>query len=429
MPLDPDQPFADWMRNQGCIGPQYPPSRISHPAPGKAHRMTTAGWYHLSVKRIGRSTGRSVVAAAAYRLGSRLEEQTAQVVHDYRRRSGVETAFTMAPADAPAWAHDPERLWNAADQAEKRSNSLLAREVELALPAAVPPEVRVAVTEAFANELVSRYGVAVSVAIHLPDRDGDQRNHHAHILFTTRVMGEDGLGAKTRVLDDRVTGPEEIAYLRGYAAELINGALADSGSDERVDHRSFEARGIDQEPTEHLGPFATELERAGEPSEIGNRNREISGDNERRASVEELTVERATLDEQIATLEQEEDRFQAVHHGTVELSQPELVESATGPAEISSQADFDTVHQETMADASAERTTMAEDRRSRWSSALERVNAWWHNMREHFVEWRDHLQQRVDGYFGEPEPAQAASPAPPPSDSGPGDPNAMEPQL
>jgi len=389
--------------------------------------MTEASWYHLSVKRIGRSTGRSVVAAAAYRLGSRLEEHTAKVVHDYQRRSGVETAFTVAPADAPVWAHDPERLWNAADQAEKRSNSLLAREVELALPAAVPPEARQAVTEAFANELVARYGVAVSAAIHLPDREGDQRNHHAHILFTTRVMGAEGLGAKTRVLDDRVTGPEEINYLRAYAADLINGALADSGSDERVDHRSFEARGIDQEPTKHRGPFANELERAGELSDIGDSNREIVADNEQRQAVEELADVLAALDAQIAELEVEEDRFQAVHTDTVEIAQPELAEGAAPAQDVD--AIFDAVHEETIADARTEQSEIAEDRRSRWASAFERVNGWWGNMREHFVEWRHHLQERVDGYFSQPEVTPVVAPEADPSDTGSIDPDGMEPEL
>jgi hypothetical protein len=54
---------------------------------------------------------------------------------------------------------------------------------------------------------VERYNVAVSVAIHAPGGKGDDGNYHAHILFTTREMTPDGLGKKTRVLDDRKTGP------------------------------------------------------------------------------------------------------------------------------------------------------------------------------------------------------------------------------
>jgi hypothetical protein len=96
--------------------------------------MATASWYHCSVKPVSRSAGRSVVAAAAYRLGERLNDEHYATVHDYTRRRGVEATFTVAPADAPEWAHNPESLWNAAERAETRKNSTLAREVELALP-------------------------------------------------------------------------------------------------------------------------------------------------------------------------------------------------------------------------------------------------------------------------------------------------------
>src|ERR1700749_5047041 len=104
--------------------------------------IATASWYHCSVKPVSRSAGRSVVAAAAYRLGERLDDQLHQVVHDYTRRRGVEYTFTVAPVDAPAWAHEPEALWNAAERAEKRKNSTLAREVELALPSMLEPSDR-----------------------------------------------------------------------------------------------------------------------------------------------------------------------------------------------------------------------------------------------------------------------------------------------
>jgi hypothetical protein len=87
--------------------------------------------------------------------------------------------------------------------------------------------------------LVQRYNVAASVAIHQPSRHGDDRNYHAHILFTTREMTPEGLGNKTRVLDDRKTGPREVAKLRELAADIINEHLAAAHADIRVDHRSF----------------------------------------------------------------------------------------------------------------------------------------------------------------------------------------------
>jgi MobA/MobL family len=67
--------------------------------------MTTASWYHCSVKPVSRSAGRSVVAAAAYRLGECLHDELYAKTHDYTRRRGVEATFTIVPADAPQWAH------------------------------------------------------------------------------------------------------------------------------------------------------------------------------------------------------------------------------------------------------------------------------------------------------------------------------------
>jgi len=256
--------------------------------------IATASWYHCSLKPVSRSAGRSVVAAAAYRLGECLHDELYQTVHDYTRRRGVECTFTVAPVDCPAWAHDPEALWNAAERAETRKNSTLAREVELALPSMLEPSTRQRIVERFAAELVERYGVAVSVAIHKPSRSGDARNFHAHILFSARSLTSDGFGKKTRILDDRKTGPTEVRNLRQLAADIINEYLAAANADIRVDHRSFKDREIDREPTTHLGPAATEMERRGEETERGDMNREAERRNE-------LTAERQALDEAIET--------------------------------------------------------------------------------------------------------------------------------
>jgi hypothetical protein len=261
--------------------------------------ISTASWYHCSVKPVSRSAGRSVVAAAAYRLGERLHDELYQTVHDYTRRRGVEFTFTVAPVDSPAWAHEPEALWNAAERAETRKNSTLAREVELALPSLLEPADRQRIAEQFAAALVERYHIAVSVAIHDPSNHGDDRNYHAHILFTTREMTPEGLGKKTRVLDDRKTGPQEVTKLRELAAHIINEHLATAHADIRVDHRSFKERGVEREPTTHLGPAATEMERRGEQSERGEMNRQAAEVNHEAAQHESLLAERDTLDKAI----------------------------------------------------------------------------------------------------------------------------------
>ena len=149
-------------------------------------------------------------------------------MHDYTRKSGVEETFIVAPEGAPAWAQDRAALWNAAEARETRINSVTAREWELALPSEIGAAERSAIVRDFAQELVARYGVAVDVAIHAPHREGDQRNHHAHVLTSTRVLTADGFTDKTRVLDAaRRPAASEIEAMRGAlggAAEPRAGA-------------------------------------------------------------------------------------------------------------------------------------------------------------------------------------------------------------
>ncbi len=231
--------------------------------------------YHLSVKTIKRSAGRSATAAAAYRVGERIECQREGRVHDYTRKQGIEETFILAPKDAPDWAQDRSRLWNEVEASETRRNSVTAREWELALPSEISAEDRSQITRDFAQELVSRYGVAVDVAIHAPHREGDQRNHHAHVLTSTRKLEAEGFTTKTRVLDSARTGGVEIEQMRGLWAELQNRALERVGEVERVDHRSLEkqretaldrgdklsAEELDRDPELKLGPAANSMER------------------------------------------------------------------------------------------------------------------------------------------------------------------------
>ena len=113
----------------------------------------------------------------------------------------------------------------------------------------------------FASDLVERYGVVADVAIHAPHRDGDQRNHHAHILTTTRRIEGDGFTVKTRELDDRKLGSANIIDMRAHWAEMQNAALERSGSIDRVDHRSLEAQREEAEQErDKLQERVTELE-------------------------------------------------------------------------------------------------------------------------------------------------------------------------
>uniref|UniRef100_UPI0030095BFF MobA/MobL family protein n=2 Tax=Gammaproteobacteria TaxID=1236 RepID=UPI0030095BFF len=90
--------------------------------------------YHLSMKIISRKNGYSAVASAAYRSGSLMLDERTGLTHDYTRKSGVAEAVILTPATAPAWCTNRAELWNAVEKAERRKNSQLAREIELAIP-------------------------------------------------------------------------------------------------------------------------------------------------------------------------------------------------------------------------------------------------------------------------------------------------------
>ena len=248
-------------------------ARGLRPSTPEKDLKTAMATYHLSVKTISRAQGRSATGAAAYRSGARIADERTGVLHDYQRRRGVEAAFLLLPANAPDWASDRARLWNAAEQAETRKNSTVAREFEIALPAELDAGERQRLAADFARELVLRHGCAADVAIHWPGRTGDQRNHHAHVLLTTRRLTAGGFTEKTRELDDLKTG--EIGRWRARFADLQNARLREAGVEARVDHRSLEAQEIDREATIHLGPTATALERRGVPTRLGESNRAV----------------------------------------------------------------------------------------------------------------------------------------------------------
>ena len=272
--------------------------------------------YHLSVKTVSRSAGRSATAAAAYRAGCKITDGRTGEIHDYTRKGGVQSATLIVPAEAAAWANDREVIWNAAEQAEKRKNSTVAREFEIALPSELSPAERQRLAVDFAHELVARHGCAADVAIHAPGKEGDNRNHHAHILLTTRRLTPEGMGEKTRELDDKKTGKELVTQWRERFATLQNERLREAGHAVQVDHRSHAERGLQAEPTWHLGPAATAIERrTGQRSRIGQdfdqaaaerlRKAQEAGQLERQAQAVDRSIIDLTGDLQAALRERD----------------------------------------------------------------------------------------------------------------------------
>ena len=243
--------------------------------------------YFLRSKHISRSNGSRVTRAAAYRAGERIRNQATSEVFDYSSRRDVIYKEVVLPADLNgradmSWSQDRSTLWNAAEHAGLRCNSRLAREWLVLLPPELTSDQRRQLVQSFARELANRYRAAVDACVHQPRPGADPRNHHAHLLMTTREVTPDGLGARTRLeISGRqrhimgIPGSSRDDYLgiRARWSELTNEALERAGLSQRVDHRSLKDRGIDREPTPTIPEKVWYAERAGRSRAAGNEIR------------------------------------------------------------------------------------------------------------------------------------------------------------
>jgi hypothetical protein len=233
--------------------------------------------YHFSAKTVSRSAGRSSTAAAAYRAGERIVDERTGEIHDYTRKGGVVDSLVVLPHGGTM---DRAELWNKVEAHHKRGDATVAREFVVALPAELDAAQRQELARTYARELADRYGVGVDLNVHAPGKDGDQRNHHAHILLTSCYCGPTGtLGKKAVELDpihcQRQKLPNVVEVERERWEQHANRALEKAGKEARIDHRSLAEQGIyDRAPTVHLGPDATAIKRRGGVSTIEERAKE-----------------------------------------------------------------------------------------------------------------------------------------------------------
>ena len=193
---------------------------------------------------ISRSQGRSATAASAYRVAERIEDRRTGLTFDYAARGGVDHTEILAPDHAPDWVRDRSELWNRVEEAETRKNSQVAREIRMALPDELTHAQRVALVRDYAQAQFVDRGMVADIALHAPGREGDERNHHAHILLTTRE-----LDAESSVPDRGFTTKNrdwnKVEVLEGWReawARDSNAALERAGIEDRVDHRTLVAQ-------------------------------------------------------------------------------------------------------------------------------------------------------------------------------------------
>ena len=263
--------------------------------------------YHFSVKNISRSDGRSAVACSAYRSGEKLIDERQGKEQDYTKKTGVEFTKIYAPENTHPELLDRNQLWNKVEKVENRKNSQLAREFEIAFPHELNKEQREKMLHDLCQDIVKRHGVVVDAAIHAPHTQSgsDKRNYHAHIMFTTRSIDENGnLGGKTREFNDN--GKQEIEFWRENFADLTNKHLARAGYLIEVDHRSYADQDNGLQATIHEGSKVTQLRRQGIDTEISLKNDLIKQQNAENQRLPEILK---GLEQEIRLTESKIDKY------------------------------------------------------------------------------------------------------------------------
>src|SRR3954464_6080959 len=147
---------------------------------------------------ISRSSGRSAVAAAAYRSASTLLDEREARTHDFSHKTDVVHSEILLPASAPERWSDRGVLWNAVEAAEKRKDAQLAREVEFALPRELSREEGVALARDFVQRAFVSRGMVADLNVYwLVDAHGEAKPH-ARVMLTLREVGPEGFGPKVR---------------------------------------------------------------------------------------------------------------------------------------------------------------------------------------------------------------------------------------
>ncbi|HAV5333298.1 TPA: mobilization protein [Acinetobacter baumannii] len=269
--------------------------------------------YHCTTKTVNRSSGRTAVASMAYRAGEKLTDERTGLTHDFTRKEGVVYTEILSNLDTEL---DRSKVWNLAEKSENRKDARTAREWVIALPEELDEEQRKELAREFAQSLVDRYGVIADLAIHAPSHNGSDKNHHAHILLTTRKAELDQ--DHNLVLKDKAdielsnakrkslgmgTSQEEIKQIRATWANLANHALEYAGYRERIDHRSYADQGNQLQATIHEGSKVTQMRRKGIDTEISRFNDTVKQQNSQQLQYKQQHKEK-TLEQRFNRVEQ-----------------------------------------------------------------------------------------------------------------------------
>lgn len=212
-------------------------------------------------------------------------------------------------------------FWTALETIEQgyRANAKVQHRIIWNLPHELDAEQRRELVQSFCERTFGRLGLPYTAAIHAPDPDGDQRNFHAHICWSTRPFeradDHEWIFAAEKVngLDD----PAGLRRLRALAAAHMNLACLDAGLATRFTHQTYAQRGLDAQRQDHVGSAAMAAFRNGEEVAVIARNAAIVEANE--LAVEAQRVgEAAAASQRLAQLLRRGEALAAMRRRTAE---------------------------------------------------------------------------------------------------------------
>ena len=254
---------------------------------------------------VKRSKGQSAVDAASYISRSVLVSEYDGKTYRPKYHEDLVHCEINLPEYAPEEWLDRAVLWNSVELNEKQKNAQLCRTLKAALPNDWSYELAEETVRDYVQRNFVSKGMCADWAIHDSVNQNGIHNLHFHLMLTLRPVEENGKwGAKQRkeyILDkdgnkirnksrrgfksrsEAVKDWNEHRKSRKWRKDLtdtINVVNDRIGLPEYWEHRSFKELGLEQEPTRHLGPIASALERKGICTEKGDANRAIMEHNQ-----------------------------------------------------------------------------------------------------------------------------------------------------
>lgn len=157
----------------------------------------------------------------------------------------------------------------------------------------------------FAEEQFGDRNLPFALALHPPSDEGDQRNWHLHLLFSTRPVVRTGdhewdIG---KMMRREIDNPDAFEAMRHAYAAVQTQVVREVGLNIRYTALSNVERGLPIAPQQHLGPARTARVRRGERDAVNERNWEkcLAGeaaliDEKMRHTQEAAAAEKALLD-------------------------------------------------------------------------------------------------------------------------------------